>query len=35
MKALFMINAPTLYSVNFLNELGKSRDLTVVFEKDR
>lgn len=33
MKVLFLTNVPSPYRVNFFNELGKSCDLTVVFEK--
>lgn len=33
MKVLFLTNIPSPYRVDFFNELGKSVDLTVVFEK--
>lgn len=33
MKILFMTNVPAPYRVDFFNELGKSCDLTVTFEK--
>ncbi|MDY3057365.1 MAG: glycosyltransferase family 4 protein [Mediterraneibacter faecis] len=35
MKVLFMTNMPSPYRVDFFNELGKSCDLTVMFERDR
>lgn len=34
MKVLFITNVPAPYRVDFFNELGKSVDLTVVFERD-
>lgn len=33
MKILFLTNIPSPYRVDFFNELGKSSDLTVLFEK--
>lgn len=33
LKILFLTNIPSPYRVNFFNELGKSCDLTVLFEK--
>lgn len=35
MKVLFMTNMPSPYRVDFFNELGKSCDLTVMFERER
>ncbi|MCC8163608.1 MAG: glycosyltransferase family 4 protein [Lachnospiraceae bacterium] len=35
MKVLFMVNIPAPYRVDFFNELGKSCDLTVLFEQRR
>ena len=35
MKILFVTNVPSPYRVDFFNELGKSVDLTVAFEKKR
>jgi glycosyltransferase involved in cell wall biosynthesis len=35
MKVLFLTNIPSPYTTNFFNELGKSVDLTVVYERER
>lgn len=35
MKVLFMTNMPSPYRVDFFNELGKSCNLTVMFERER
>lgn len=35
MKVLFMTNMPSPYRVDFFNEMGKSCDLTVMFERER
>lgn len=34
MKVLFLTNVPAPYRVDFFNEIGKSVDLTVLFERD-
>lgn len=35
MKVLWLANIPSPYSVDFLNELGKKCDLTVLFEREK
>ena len=35
MKVLIVFNHPAPYKINFFNELSKSVDLTVIFERDK